>query len=632
MAILTTIAGLSSAYTRIEARVVALARRLDAFRVEDQGAAVNVRWYDATGDGVTDDAPAIQEALTAAMTAGRQLYIPAGTYRLASSIVVRPISYNIVAGVFASGPKIYGDGIGNTVFLIDFSGVAFDIQAQAIVPIVAYRGFLGCTLKQFSIKQTSTYADTTAIKLRTCYLTELSDIHIHGNNLKIKNGIHIITEYGDLDGSNQITMDRIRIENCHGWGIKADAAVGSNETSFIAQREVFVQFCGTASAATPPTSGGMTWKGQCLTQSNVCFEINTNVGLYIPGGAGLGSNYIGDNVTWEGNTRRGLYVEGITSFKGRNLQFYNNSSFIAYNACEFNAAASTIRCVEIDGAVVRATSGNNAYTAFKISGTFAELDTCRVRTVEWNDFDYAGQTRFDGWRFDGVPHQCGLQLVNSQIVRFHPIVGRGGNAVPLRLAGPATGTVPSTTGEWITSTIDTNGESLAPTTGSGPEVPGTLLEGGSYAASTRYNAYLWEDDGARKISLSATAPTIDTVSGYPVRTGDVAKYWVGAVTTTAAASPNIRFSHVDNGGEGLVGSAVYDPANLADGDGATTTVTVTGATLGDHAVASFSLDLQGITLTAWVSAADTVSVRFQNESGGAIDLASGVLRARVSRA
>lgn len=79
----------------------------------------------------------------------------------------------------------------------------------------------------------------------------------------------------------------------------------------------------------------------------------------------------------------------------------------------------------------------------------------------------------------------------------------------------------------------------------------------------------------------------------------------------------------------LTGSATYDPPSLADGAGATTTVTVTGAALGDYATASFSLDLQGITLTAYVSAANTVTVRFQNESGGVIDLASGTLRARV---
>lgn len=82
----------------------------------------------------------------------------------------------------------------------------------------------------------------------------------------------------------------------------------------------------------------------------------------------------------------------------------------------------------------------------------------------------------------------------------------------------------------------------------------------------------------------------------------------------------------------LTGSATFNPASLADAAGETTTVTVTGAVLGDYAEASFSLDLQGITVTAWVSAADTVSVRFQNETGGVLDLASGTLRARVRRA
>ena len=81
-----------------------------------------------------------------------------------------------------------------------------------------------------------------------------------------------------------------------------------------------------------------------------------------------------------------------------------------------------------------------------------------------------------------------------------------------------------------------------------------------------------------------------------------------------------------------VGSATYDPASLVDGAGATTTVTVTGAALGDFAQASFSLDLQGITLTAWVSAANTVSVRFQNETTGTLDLGSGTLRARAFKA
>ncbi|MBZ9889457.1 hypothetical protein LB559_16140 [Mesorhizobium sp. BR1-1-3] len=82
----------------------------------------------------------------------------------------------------------------------------------------------------------------------------------------------------------------------------------------------------------------------------------------------------------------------------------------------------------------------------------------------------------------------------------------------------------------------------------------------------------------------------------------------------------------------LRGSATYDPPSLADAAGTTTTVTVTGAALGDTAQASFSLDTSGITITAWVSATNTVSVRFQNESGGVLDITSGTLRCSVFKA
>jgi hypothetical protein len=79
----------------------------------------------------------------------------------------------------------------------------------------------------------------------------------------------------------------------------------------------------------------------------------------------------------------------------------------------------------------------------------------------------------------------------------------------------------------------------------------------------------------------------------------------------------------------LIGSATYDASSLVDASGETTTVTVTGAAVGDFALASLGVDVAGITVTAYVSAANTVSVRVQNESGGTLDLASTTLTAAV---
>ena len=79
----------------------------------------------------------------------------------------------------------------------------------------------------------------------------------------------------------------------------------------------------------------------------------------------------------------------------------------------------------------------------------------------------------------------------------------------------------------------------------------------------------------------------------------------------------------------FTGSTTYDPPSLVDGAGTTTTISVTGVAVGDFARASFSLDTQGITITAWVSAVNTVSIRFQNESGSTLDIASGTLKVEV---
>jgi hypothetical protein len=76
-------------------------------------------------------------------------------------------------------------------------------------------------------------------------------------------------------------------------------------------------------------------------------------------------------------------------------------------------------------------------------------------------------------------------------------------------------------------------------------------------------------------------------------------------------------------------SGALDVASLADGVGATSAITVTGAALGDYTIASLAVDVAGITVTSYVSATDTVSVRFQNESGGTLDLASATLRILV---
>lgn len=80
----------------------------------------------------------------------------------------------------------------------------------------------------------------------------------------------------------------------------------------------------------------------------------------------------------------------------------------------------------------------------------------------------------------------------------------------------------------------------------------------------------------------------------------------------------------------LSATATYDPPSVAAGSQTSTTITVTGAAVGDTASCghtTITADLWQI--SCYVSAADTVRVVLKNHSGGAIDASSGTLRADV---
>ena len=107
---------------------------------------------------------------------------------------------------------------------------------------------------------------------------------------------------------------------------------------------------------------------------------------------------------------------------------------------------------------------------------------------------------------------------------------------------------------------------------------------------------------------------------------------VGAVTVTAPGGGTLASTQI--GIHSLaVGqvkvTATWDPASVAAGSKISTTVTVSGASLGDFVLASFSLDLQELTLTCYVSASNTVEVVLANLTGSAVDLASGTLAVLV---
>jgi len=81
----------------------------------------------------------------------------------------------------------------------------------------------------------------------------------------------------------------------------------------------------------------------------------------------------------------------------------------------------------------------------------------------------------------------------------------------------------------------------------------------------------------------------------------------------------------------LAFTVAYDPPSLASGASVTTSLSASGAAVGDIVTVAFSADTLGADLTARVSAASAISVTFTNNTGGTVDISSGVLSVACRR-
>ena len=180
------------------------------------------------------------------------------------------------------------------------------------------------------------------------------------------------------------------------------------------------------------------------------------------------------------------------------------------------------------------------------------------------------------------------------------------------------------------------------TTGMGEDNTDILIEGSHFYNCTdpAQNAPVIFIDGNSGGSFYPKRLTIRSCHIYDDRTGGNEATAGTLITANIPASvyKDYRFGRnkiegptvKHSGNYPLMGSVTWNPANLADGAGETSpNITVTGAAVGDAVKVYAPYNTQGMLVTGYVSAADTVNIRIQNETTGAIDLASGTWFAEV---
>lgn len=139
--------------------------------------------------------------------------------------------------------------------------------------------------------------------------------------------------------------------------------------------------------------------------------------------------------------------------------------------------------------------------------------------------------------------------------------------------------------------------------------------------------------GSRLAVDSATMKGWDSNGGIELDTGT----YLARLDNIEHAGSSGSFL-INNAGATIIdgalrGSATWDPGSLADGVGETSAgITVTGAAFGDAVEVGAPYDLQGITCNGYVSAANTVKIRLQNETVSTIDLGSGTWKVAVRKA
>lgn len=109
---------------------------------------VNLSYYGAAGDGVTDDTVAIQQAFTE--SAGKTLIIPEGTYLFSKTLFIK------------SGTKIIGSGADSIFKLADtFTLTPYEWRDGVRYPMIKIESTeIGCVLENFTLKgQTTTFHD-----------------------------------------------------------------------------------------------------------------------------------------------------------------------------------------------------------------------------------------------------------------------------------------------------------------------------------------------------------------------------------------------------------------------------------------------------------------------------------------
>ena len=130
-------------------------------------------------------------------------------------------------------------------------------------------------------------------------------------------------------------------------------------------------------------------------------------------------------------------------------------------------------------------------------------------------------------------------------------------------------------------------------------------------------------------TITINAPSGATINGSASLAIDGKLYDKPILVYIYSTSSTTYYAFVVTSAKAISATATYDPPSLAAAAQQSTTVTLTRAKLGDAVAVSFNKALNGTRMWGEVTAADTVTVYHRNDTGAAVDIASGTLTVKI---
>lgn len=586
------------------------------YTVEDKLAEqLSARDFGATGDGVTEDGPALQAAMNAAGASGKMLLIGEGNFRTTQPLTLP----GAAAGLTMRGTIVYAGPAGPALTIGD-GGTARN-ASKWHTGLSVLRATIGTWEDESEIGILLRNHDASVIEVR----------RVEGFTIGIRT-------LGDGRGFEDSTLEIGRIVNNRiGLDIHTATAAGWNTSiryhggHFAVGSTVHVDKdrFGIRLSAAP---GAYVAHNRHLFNGQN-FELNAE-----------GRPISGIPFLCEVNSRaivaRGLRMEGCSGFVARHTGAAQDHVYeVAWASqgymVEIDHALSSTRL----GGVVEALHQAAPHRA--ATREVASVPSLRAAAIRWT----ATQTGFEklaclSSNVAGSPallHDFVFPALDAFNLTNRGVMLTGGRAVGFvvdaRTCRDFALSVDADSPRLFVMCFDGANNLLADSLG-----PLVLASGQSMMWNP--TARWWQgsadmtDAGLSRLQALRLSPAVATAVIGVARISSDYELRALRLNCDPRHAPAVMYGLPDLpiGVRNLVAEQAWDPASIAAGASAQVNVSVPGARPGDFAQAAFSLSTSGAVFLAQIGAQDVVTVTAWNRTGAALDLNGGTVRVRVVKA